>query len=709
MPSPTQFSISLPQVLAALRRWWRVALPLAVVLSLGGAAAVYALWVPMYRAKVFLILQRSPTYIVAPLPGNVNTFVNNQVEMVKSNWVLDEVLKHESVAKIPEINSSIDPVDRLRADVSVKIMGNSDFFTIEARSINAQNAANIANAVAEEYLKYQDKMSSNENDVLVKTLNERKQFHSQQIEKLREKVSELARRAAVADPFDDDKDKDKLSPAALSISLLREKLVEVLFTQEMFRAELRALDDRQRGNGADIPPELIQRRLDEHPAMLDVVQKLLQQRERLLSVEKLVAPGKRSAETERIQEEITKLEEQRAVKSADLREAVKTALLEERKAGAVAERKSLQIRIDQQESLRQALEEKVASETEAKKDATSDLLKLEFARIELRQASAIYDKLSNRVEHLDTERMAPERVRLQAKAKTPLTPEEKHPFKSMALVGGGLFTLPFVLLIGWELLMRRIGGREELERTSGLRVIGEIPDFTRIGKATGTNRQLAPYEESINSLRTHIVLSQNARDLQVLSVASAVSGEGKTSVAAKLAVSISRATKMPTLLIDGDIRRPDIHRLFDIQYTPGLGDVLAERCKLDDAIVHDEQTGLDILPAGNMHSNPHQSMSGPIMNAIMAEARRRYRHIVVDTTPVLQASESLNVHAAVDGCLICTMRDVTRVDRFQLAFRRLMAAGARPLGVVLNGVSWMQYSNRYGGYEYYAEAVADTK
>ncbi|MFM7846421.1 MAG: tyrosine-protein kinase family protein, partial [Planctomycetota bacterium] len=203
--------------------------------------------------------------------------------------------------------------------------------------------------------------------------------------------------------------------------------------------------------------------------------------------------------------------------------------------------------------------------------------------------------------------------------------------------------------------------------------------------------------------------SQNARDLQVLSVASAVSGEGKTSVAAKLAVSISRSTKMPTLLIDGDIRRPDIHRLFDIQYTPGLGDVLAERCKLDDAIVHDEQTGLDILPAGNMHSNPHQSMSGPIMNAIMAEARRRYRHIVVDTTPVLQASESLNVHAAVDGCLICTMRDVTRVDRFQLAFRRLMSAGARPLGVVLNGVSWMQYSNRYGGYEYYAEAVADTK
>jgi capsular exopolysaccharide synthesis family protein len=507
----------------------------------------------------------------------------------------------------------------------------------------------------------------------------------------------------------EDRDNEELSPTAASVSKLREKLVEVLFTQEMLRAELRALEDRTRGNLPEIPAEVLQRKLDEHPLMIDIVRKLMGLRERLESIDKLVAVGKRSAESERIQEEIKKLEEQRTLKSSELREEVKKELSKLEADRIERERKSIKDRIELQDSLRNSLEANVLQETEAKKDATGDLLKYEFARVELRQVTAIHDKIAQRIEHLDTERMAPERVRVAQRAKIPTIPVERHPLQRMMVFGAALFVLPFALFICWELLMRRISSRDELERTSGLRVIGEIPDFTRIGKARSTNRQLAPYEESINSLRTHIILSQNARDLQVLSVASAVSGEGKTSVAAKLAVSISRATKMPTLLIDGDIRRPDIHRLFDIQFTPGLGDVLAERCKLDDAIVHDEQTGLDILPAGNMHSNPHQSMSGPVMHAIMAEARRRYRHIVVDTTPVLQASESLNVHAAVDGCLICTMRDVTRVDRFQLAFRRLMAAGARPLGVVLNGVSWMQYSNRYGGYEYYAEAVADTK
>ena len=85
---------------------------------------------------------------------------------------------------------------------------------------------------------------------------------------------------------------------------------------------------------------------------------------------------------------------------------------------------------------------------------------------------------------------------------------------------------------------------------------------------------MAVYEESIDSLRTCLTLGEPSKSMKCFAVASAVSGEGKSSIAAQLAVSLARSSNGTVLLIDADLRSPDIHRLFHVRLTPGLAQVL---------------------------------------------------------------------------------------------------------------------------------------
>jgi Mrp family chromosome partitioning ATPase len=82
------------------------------------------------------------------------------------------------------------------------------------------------------------------------------------------------------------------------------------------------------------------------------------------------------------------------------------------------------------------------------------------------------------------------------------------------------------------------------------------------------------------------------------------------------------------------------------------------------------------------------------------EVRSSYRYVIIDTPPVLAAGEALVLATAADASLICTMRDVSRVDQVNSVRERLLAAGARPVGVVLNGVPTRAYAYRYGSYAY---------
>jgi polysaccharide biosynthesis transport protein len=166
-----------------------------------------------------------------------------------------------------------------------------------------------------------------------------------------------------------------------------------------------------------------------------------------------------------------------------------------------------------------------------------------------------------------------------------------------------------------------------------------------------------------------------------------------------LAVCIARATREPTLLIDGDLRSPDIHNIFEIESGPGLAEVLQNDCVLEEAIDTSFSDRLHILTAGRLRTNPHRLLGGSDFALILERLKATYRHIIIDTPPILPASESLVFARAADTAILCMRRDYSRMDQSQAAFNRMNDAGIHVSGAVLNGIPTRQYAYHYGTYE----------
>ena len=109
---------------------------------------------------------------------------------------------------------------------------------------------------------------------------------------------------------------------------------------------------------------------------------------------------------------------------------------------------------------------------------------------------------------------------------------------------------------------------------------------------------------------------------------------------------------------------------------------------------------MSILPAGRLHKSPHALLGKGLLKELLDEVRPLYRYIIIDTPPVLSASESLVFAKAADGALICTMREVSRAPQVRMTYDRLVAAGVSTIGVVLNGVPSSRYASKYGSYAY---------
>ena len=156
----------------------------------------------------------------------------------------------------------------------------------------------------------------------------------------------------------------------------------------------------------------------------------------------------------------------------------------------------------------------------------------------------------------------------------PTEAEVKSPWKVLTLVCLAVFLLPFGLAIAWEHHVSRVLEPHQIVDEARLPVIGEVSVLPRRRSGPAGARQLTwsrhVFEESVDSLRTSLVLSDRLKELRVIAVVSAVSREGKTSISAQLAVSLARACGEPVLLVDADVRSPDLHKMFEVANEPGL-------------------------------------------------------------------------------------------------------------------------------------------
>ncbi|HUG92490.1 MAG TPA: polysaccharide biosynthesis tyrosine autokinase, partial [Planctomycetaceae bacterium] len=282
--------------------------------------------------------------------------------------------------------------------------------------------------------------------------------------------------------------------------------------------------------------------------------------------------------------------------------------------------------------------------------------------------------------------------------------------KMSALAGLGLFGAVIAAIVLLELRTRRISTLEEVESKLNLRVMGTLPHMpTAVTKAGSRNSGRRAFwhsvlTESVDSTRTVLLRDAAVESMQAIMVTSATTGEGKTTLTCHLATSLARAGRK-VLLIDCDLRRPSIHKVFELPATVGVCELLRGQGTFEEAVHQTSKEGLFVLPAGRLDAAVLGALAQGRFGEILGPAKEQFELVILDSAPVLPVTDSLLVAQHCDGVIFTVRRHVSRALKVAAACQRMAMLGIPMLGVVAigldDGVSGYSYSYRYGsGYGY---------
>ncbi|HOI55554.1 MAG TPA: polysaccharide biosynthesis tyrosine autokinase [Phycisphaerae bacterium] len=282
-----------------------------------------------------------------------------------------------------------------------------------------------------------------------------------------------------------------------------------------------------------------------------------------------------------------------------------------------------------------------------------------------------------------------------------------------SILAGLVVAVGMALLI--DLIDNRVRTPLQVIRNVQMTVLGTVPDAKedeaarRVGELARVAAQ-APQSltaESFRQLRTALMYSSDT-ELKTLLVTSPKADEGKTVVACNLAATLA-ASGCRVLLIDANFRRPRIHRVFDLPNTVGLSSVLARLSSVEESVRSTSVANLDVLVCGPVPPSPADLLGSEAMQNVLAEARQRYDNVIIDGTPVLVVADSHVLCRLVDGVTMVINCRKTSRGMAMRSRRMLMGFRARVVGAVLNRIRAQKggyFRETYRNYYDYAKPTA---
>jgi polysaccharide biosynthesis transport protein len=312
-------------------------------------------------------------------------------------------------------------------------------------------------------------------------------------------------------------------------------------------------------------------------------------------------------------------------------------------------------------------------------------VELETRGEELKQLQQIANDMSQKLESLDIEKQVPAQIRqVQEAYLTKNINTTQH--YAIAILGGltglGLTCLGISYM---EFRNRKLNGPEDMDEGLGIRVVGMLPSLSSRKALDPLHPIVAQLTDSIDGVRTILMHDSTSKRRQVVLVTSAATMEGRTTVASQLAASLARAGRR-TLLIDGDLRRPALHALFDAPLEDGLCEVLRAEVDVADVIRPTHAEGLWLLTAGYCDVDAIHALATEQMQPVFDKLRNEYDFIIIDGAPVLGMSDALIFGQYSDGAIVSVRRDHSQMPKVNHCIELLRGVGIRIIGAVVNGV-----------------------
>ena len=302
-------------------------------------------------------------------------------------------------------------------------------------------------------------------------------------------------------------------------------------------------------------------------------------------------------------------------------------------------------------------------------------------------ANTLSDEFVVMVSELETPRpgdVPDARVIVAKRASLPAHPVVRQPVRNTAL---GL-ALGLVLGTGIAMLRDRsdntVKTTEDVEEISGTALFATIPFDKRLAQSPCITfaDDRSPTAEAFRTLRANLQFLKVDDPPRVLLVTCSQTGDGKSTTAVNLALALAQAGRS-VALVDGDLRRPDLHNILGLDNSVGFSNVLSGQESLEDALQPTDFAGLWALTSGLLPPNPGEILGSSAAQNLCAQLRTRFDHVIMDSAPLLEFADAAILAADCDGVLLVSRADITRRDRLAQAVRRLEKIGAPVVGAVL--------------------------
>lgn len=330
--------------------------------------------------------------------------------------------------------------------------------------------------------------------------------------------------------------------------------------------------------------------------------------------------------------------------------------------------------------------------------------------------SATYHTVAKRIEEIEISIIAgakDEGVVVDEPPEVPARPAKPRRRLSLMLAGILGLGLGIALCFFVEYLDTTVKTKEDIEALIPAPVLGYVPSL-QDGQVVDGKSSTGPLElmsverprsaaaEGFRSIRTALSFTRSGKKCHQFVVTSALPSEGKTLVSINIALALAQTGKK-VLLVDADLRRPRIHKIFGLESSPGLSNLLAgdEELAVDAVIRKPGLENLHVIASGPIPPNPAELLSSARMGDILKELSGPFDYVVFDSPPVINVTDASVLCQRVDGGLLVVRAFATDRSAVGRARELLDGAGARVLGVVVNGADTPRGAYQYEQYYYY--------
>jgi polysaccharide biosynthesis transport protein len=709
--SPEPELSALSGVLAALRavrKHW--AIVVAIVLVCGAASLAYSKSLPkIYEAQT--LLEFDPD-VIKPLGNKADPMIGwsavwdtreyyeTQYRIMQSDRVLSSVVRDLSLQNdatflgyTPATPAPLDAtIANLRGRLTVEPVKGSRLVLVKVQDTNPAQARRLSEAISRAYIQQNlDKMVSATGDTVVWLSGQLDHF-KQELEQTEMSLHDFKKQ--------NDLPSSTLEDLSKMIRLEMQEYDSALTRTRMRRSELNARHSELGKITAENPDQVPASELLSN-AFLGTLRTQYQAATRERA--ELVAEGKG--------------ENHPAVKKADEKiQLSRTHLLAEIRniQGAVA--RDLNV-IERQEGGEASLYEGAR-----KKAVELNLKELEFHRLDRMRAQneKLYAVLLEQLKEADLRRMMnTNNIRMVDGAiepKEPIAPRVSVNVSIALLIG---LVLGLALAIVREQLDNTLKTPEDVEQKLGVTFLGLLPEIADDEQPNGKRRRKAKrivsehapellvherptsgIAEAARALRTNLMFMNPDRPYRRMLVTSAAPAEGKTTVAVSIAVSMAQGGQK-VCIIDCDLRRPRLHRIFDRAGDIGLMNAILGEATVDEVAKPTVVPNLYCIPCGPIPPNSADVVSSDRFRRILDEVSERFDRVVLDSPPIVAVTDSAIASTLVDGVIFVVRAFKTSINLCRSGLRTLQDVDAPIAGAVLNAVNLNRHEYNYYHYYYY--------